>query len=124
MMAKGGGGYPESDVLKDMEFARSVMKYLKMIPGTVKPYQGKQYFFTGSGAASTKHGGIWHPLITRTDPITKGQITGYIKDLKGDVLEEVLAPVDGIVHSLLPARVVFRGDHVYSWRTIKEAWKD
>jgi predicted deacylase len=95
-----------------------------MIPGELKPYPGKQWVFTGSGPVTAKHGGLWHPIVTRSDPIKKGQVTGYIKDLKGDVLEEVLAPVDGIVHALYPSRVVFRGELVYTWRTIEEAWKD
>jgi predicted deacylase len=123
MMAKGMGEVPESDVIKDMEFAKKVMKYLKMIPGKVEPFPGKQFFFTGAGVVSVKNGGIWHPLVTRSDPIKKGQVTGYVKDLKGDILEEVISPIDGICHVLHPVRVLNKGDVVYSWRTIEEAWK-
>jgi predicted deacylase len=122
MIATGMGQYSEEDVMKDIEFARRVMKYLKMIPGKVEPYPGKQYIFTGSGAVNVKKGGLWHPLITRMAPIKIGQVTGYVKDLKGDIIEEVVSPIDGICHVLLPARVVFRGDAVYSFRTIEEAW--
>jgi predicted deacylase len=124
MIATGMGQYSEEDVMKDMEIARRLMKYLKMIPGIPETYPGKQYLFTGSGAVNIKNGGLWHPLITRMEPIKKGQVTGYVKDLKGDIIEEVISPVDGICHVLHPARVVFRGEAVYSYRTIKEAWTD
>jgi hypothetical protein len=45
-----------------------------------------------------------------------------VKDLKGDVLQEVVSPIDGIVHVLKPARMVHKGETLYSYQTLKKAW--
>jgi uncharacterized protein len=122
MGARGVGELPESDVTVNLEFVNNVMMYLKMIPGTVKPLP-QQFIFDKAGRITAKLGGIWQPTIGWGETFKKGQVTGYVKDLKGDILQEVVSPVDGIVHVLKPYRVVRPGETLYSYQTLKEAWK-
>ncbi len=121
MCCRGMGEYLESDITVNVEFATNVMKYLKMIPGEVKPVEN-QLVFDKPGRITAKHGGLWHPKIGWASLLKEGQVIGHVKDLKGDVLQEVISPVDGIVHVLKPARVVHKGETLYSYQTLKPAW--
>ena len=121
MLCRGMGEYLESDIIANIEFATNVMKYLKMIPGEVTPVED-QLVFDQSGRITATHGGIWHPTIGWANLLEKGQVTGYVKDLKGDVLQEVVSPIDGVVHVLKPARMIHKGETLYSYQTLKKAW--
>jgi predicted deacylase len=58
--------------------------------------------------------GIFKHIPDRGDKVTKGQRVGVIADLDGTMLEELLAPCDALVHEMMPKRVVYPGDTVYT----------
>lgn len=123
MCARGLGMIIEEEIQKNIEFATNIMKYLKMIEGEVKPYPGKQYVFDKPGRMTAKYGGIWYPKIKWGEKVKRNQVTGYIKNLKGEILQEFVNPDDGVLHIIKPARVVHIGETVYAFQTLKEAWK-
>ena len=45
----------------------------------------------------TKSAGMWYPKVTAGDVVNEGQQIGTIGDLFGDMLEEVLSPVNGVI---------------------------
>ena len=49
-----------------------------------------------------------------------GQQLGEIRDLQGDTIAEVRSPTDGIIHEMLPNRLVHKGDMVFSIVTLGE----
>jgi predicted deacylase len=59
-----------------------------------------------------------HPKVLPSEAIRRGQVLAEIKNLEGEVVEELLAPADGIVRVLFPKRVVSTGSIVYrGWVT-------
>jgi predicted deacylase len=45
----------------------------------------------------TKHAGMWYPAIAAGDFVKKGEELGRVGDLFGDVLENIVSTVDGVV---------------------------
>ena len=39
---------------------------------------------------------------------------GRITDIDGSLISEVKSPIDGVVHTMYPARLVFPGDNLYT----------
>ncbi len=50
----------------------------------------------------------------------EGEVIGTICDLDGSVLSTVYAPCDAIVHEMMPRRLVYPGDRVYSLAVVSE----
>jgi len=42
------------------------------------------------------HGGIYHPTKKLHEPVKKGEVLGYTTDIFGDVIDECIAPCDGM----------------------------
>ena len=74
----------------------NVMRYLKMLPGTVTPVENPVWFskvVTGISA----HDGIFHPLVEKRTYVQQGMKLGYITDFFGKTIEDVRAPVTGVL---------------------------
>lgn len=74
----------------------NVMRYLKMLPGTFTPVENPVWFskvVTGTSA----HDGIFYPLVEKRTFVQQGMKLGYITDFFGKTIEDVRAPVTGVV---------------------------
>ncbi|MGH9711092.1 MAG: M14 family metallopeptidase, partial [Candidatus Acidiferrales bacterium] len=74
----------------------NVMRYLKMLPGTVTPVENPVWFskvVTGTSA----HDGIFYPLAKKRAFVQQGMKLGYITDFFGQTIEDVRAPVTGVL---------------------------
>lgn len=74
----------------------NVMRYLKMLPGTVTPVEDPVWFakvVTGTSA----HDGIFYPLVEKRTFVQQGMKLGYITDFFGKTIEDVRAPVSGVL---------------------------
>lgn len=74
----------------------NVMRYLKMLPGTVTPVENPVWFskvVTGTSA----HDGIFYPLVEKRTFVQQGMKLGYITDFFGKTVEDVRAPVTGVL---------------------------
>jgi len=45
----------------------------------------------------TKNAGMWYPKIAPGDVVKEGQQVGTVGDLFGEILEEIISPVNGVV---------------------------
>ena len=64
--------------------------------------------------------GIFEAKADYGDILSTGQVIGLIKHLNGSVLAEVKSPIDGVVHTMYPARLVFPGERLYTLLKIME----
>lgn len=74
----------------------NVMRYLKMLPGTAAPVENPVWFskvVTGTSA----HDGIFYPLVEKRTYVQQGMKLGYITDFFGNTIEDVRAPVTGVL---------------------------
>lgn len=125
LAGRGQGRLDEEDVEIHMTGIENVMKYLGMLKGTPKPTKVKQRTeIPPVHYVSAKHGGLFYPKIEKWRPlganVVKGELLGEIKSLKGEVLEEIRAPIDGSFHLIFHYPAVRVGDRLMSFRRIRE----
>ena len=74
----------------------NVMRYLKMLPGEVKPIEHPVWL----GPITTLHSdqdGIFYPLVVPEAYVQQGMTIGYTTDFFGNKLADVVTPVSGVV---------------------------
>jgi predicted deacylase len=62
----------------------------------------------------TLEAGVFTALADYGDILREGQVIGRITDIDGSLISEVKSPIDGVVHTMYPARLVFPGDNLYT----------
>ena len=92
----------------------NIMKHFDMLEGKpVKP-ESQHYLDMEWVRVVSPGPGVWIAAADYGDILKKGQVLGVIKDLDGTVLHEVKSPIDGIVHTMLPRRIVHVNDGLYT----------
>jgi predicted deacylase len=115
---KGLGTYAEEDIQKCRRGVYNLLKHLKMIDGTPEiPTKPIRISFE-SPRTNAKHGGLLYLDVTIGDIVTKGQKVGEIRNLKGETLEVLTAPGDGIVHATWPKHIKQPGEIVLNVKAI------
>lgn len=86
-----------SAVIAQTEGVFNVMRYLNMIKG--KPKVPKPIIVNGfeSCRIRAKRGGVWYPMVDFGVTVVEGQKVGEIKNVFGEVIEEVFSPISGVV---------------------------
>jgi uncharacterized protein len=110
---EGLGSYKESDIQIHVDGVENVLKYLKMIEGEPKPPARRQRFFNDVSEIRVRRGGLFYPLVKLAEPIKRSQVIGYVKNLKGETIEEIVSPEDGFMHLIIPRHVVNSSDIVF-----------
>jgi predicted deacylase len=117
---KGLGTYDEEDIEKCRRGIYNFMKYLKMIPGKpeipTKPIR-IAYEMTQLHA---KHGGLMYLDVKYGDIVKKGQKVGEIRNLKGETIEVLIAPGDGVIHTTFPKHIKQPGELILDVRQLLE----
>src|SRR5215204_7974 len=76
--------------------AVSVMRYLKIVPGTPSMIESPVWIERVAPIASDATG-IFYPLVTRGSFVQKGMKVGYVTDYLGRTLLEARAPESGVI---------------------------
>lgn len=76
--------------------AVNVMRYLKMLPGDAPPVENPVWFSRVVTATSDQTG-IFYPLVEKRTYVQAGMRVGYVTDFFGKTIEDVRAPVSGVV---------------------------
>jgi predicted deacylase len=107
----GGMGRCQSDIVAGVvRGINNVMKKLGMLTGEIEiPLKAKVYTPYHLYA---KRGGFFISNVRAGDLVNEGQLLGVIKNLRGDTLEEILVPTDGVVH-MVTSPAIWKGDVVY-----------
>jgi uncharacterized protein len=74
----------------------SVMRYLKMLPGTATPIEHPVWIEKVVPLPSEQTG-IFYPLVRRGTYVEQGMKLGYVTDYLGKLIFEARAPVAGVV---------------------------
>jgi uncharacterized protein len=106
--------YRESDVQIHVDGVMNVMKTLRILEGEPTPAPNDQRMFEkGSTYIQVTKPGFFTPEYGPGDTFGKGDTVGIVRDVFGEIVEEVLSPVNGFVWTLLSKRAVDTGDIVY-----------
>jgi predicted deacylase len=93
-------GYAGTTNTDDIELLANgcfnVMRYLKMLPGSVTPVQNPVWIENVQTVSSDQNG-IFYPLVERGTYVAQGMKIGTVTDYTGRTILEARAPVSGIV---------------------------
>ena len=117
----GMGRLDEDDVKLHITGIDNVMKHLGMIEGSPKQMEAKfKVEIPPVYEIHAKQGGLFYPEIEKLGTlVTKDELLGTIKDLQGNVVEELRSPVDGNYHVIFTYRAVRVGDLLITVRRVK-----
>ena len=106
--AGGQGLFPEHDVLTLVDGVRRVMRHLGMLAGTPvpRPTVPIERFVV----LTSEHEGRWYPRVRLDARVEAGEPLGEIRDLLGEVVQRVTAPVAGTVLYYVATLAIDRGD--------------
>lgn len=111
----------EEFVQLHMEGVRNLMKHFGMLKGT--PRRPKNQRFLGMTWYRVKApvAGIFHAKADQGDTPRKDEVLGRITDIFGSELCKVTSPIDSVVHTMFPRRLVFEGDNLYTLLHVEES---
>ena len=117
----GLGTYEEKDILIHINGIKNIMRYLGMIKGAPTKCYQTQKLWNDVAEVRVRRGGLFYPEVRLGDIVSKEQKLGYVKNLRGEVVEEVISPTDGFILLIFPKHVVYTGDVVFNiGRNIRE----
>jgi len=106
-----GMGRCQSDIVDQVvKGVNNVMKYLKMLDGAPDIPQTANVF--NPYHIFAKHGGFFISNVRAGDIVSKGDALGMIRNLFGDIVEEVQTPTNGVIH-MVTTPSIYEGDVLY-----------
>jgi len=95
--AGGRGLLEESAVQLLVAGVRNVLRHVEMLPGEPDPPPAGQRRVRSFIWLRSTHEGWWASAVESGEEVTEGQLLGRVRNLWGDVLEEITAARDGVI---------------------------
>jgi len=105
------GTVETDDVAALVQGTRSVMRLLKMLPGTPHAIEHPVWIKT-LGEVASPVDGIFYPLVKRDTYVEAGRRLGDVTDYFGKVIFEARAPVSGIILHICAVPSMKKGDNI------------
>jgi uncharacterized protein len=94
----GGCGLLEEEAVRmHLDGLANALRQLEMLPGEVTPPRADMRSVGRFVWLRCREQGWWEPSVRAGDEVRAGATLGNVQSLFGDVLEEVVAPEDGVV---------------------------
>jgi predicted deacylase len=97
------------DVDALVQGAENVMRYLKMLPGEVRPVEHPVWIGQITTVRSDQDG-IFYPLVIPESYVQQGMRVGYTTDYFGNKLADIVTPVSGVVVYVCSVPSMKKGD--------------
>ncbi len=114
------GRTDEESIVRNVEGALSVLRFLKMLPGKPSPAADPvwidKYEVVNSGTD-----GLFTAKAAMGDMVTEGQVVGVVEDYAGIVREEVKAPFAGILLYIIGTPPTSKGEPLFEVGRIKKS---
>jgi predicted deacylase len=104
----------EEEIGIHLNGVHNIMRYVGMLDGQPE-HAGleRQRVFRENFAITVRRAGVFEPVARPSSHVRKNEVLGRVKNFWGDIVEEVISPVEGIIRTLFPRRVVHSGSLVY-----------
>ena len=89
-----------------VEGVRNALRSLEMLPGPVTPPSREMRFVGAFDWLRCRDAGWWEAAVAVGDEVAGGVLLGRVRNLYGDLLEEIHAPRDGVVLFLTTSAAV------------------
>lgn len=109
----GQGIWREEHIAAHTNGLNRLMRHLKMIDGPEPEPLPTQVMHQMAWLRS-EHDGYYYPQVDVGATVRKGQNVGHISDFRGNVLQQVVSPIDGIVLFLVSSLAINNGDPLLS----------
>lgn len=106
--AGGQGSFSERDVLTLVDGTERVMRHLGMREGTVAPRA--TIAIDRFEVLTSDADGAWYPDVRLGSRVEAGERLGVVRDLLGEVIQDVAAPVSGTVLYYVASLAINEGD--------------
>jgi len=106
------GGTDEKSIAMNIKGALNVMRHLKMIAGEPEP-AAEPVWIDKYEVVNSNWDGLFYPLAEMGHYVAKGQKVGTVKDLLGNLKEEVRAPFAGIVLYIIGTPPTIKGEPLF-----------
>jgi len=110
----------EEEVIAHVEGVRNLLKHFGMLKGSPTKPKHQRFLDTTWYRVAAPVAGIFHARADQGDLPKNGEVLGRITNIDGSELCKVTSPIDGVVHTMFPRRVVFPGDYLYTLLKIAE----
>ena len=98
----------------------NLMKHFDMLQGTPQVPAKQFYLEPDRPRVLAPVAGIFKHIPDQGDMVKAGELIGTITDIDGEILSEITAPQDAVVHEMMPRRLVNIGDRIYSLAIVGE----
>jgi predicted deacylase len=105
------GTVEADDVTALLDGCLSVMRYLKMLPGSASPVE-HPVWIEAVKSATSEEGGLFFPLVRRGAYVEKGGALGYVTDALGRRVFEARSPAAGVVLYVCSVPSMKKGDTI------------
>lgn len=112
--------WSREEVEADKEDVRNVLRYLHVLEGEAKVYDGVQRELRDGYFLEADDTGLWYPCYQVGDRFEKGALLGTIKDYMGNVVKEYYAQVSGILLIQTISLNVLKGGAMLSYCELKD----
>lgn len=124
IISEAGLGYRtqplEEFIMDHINGTLNLLKHYEMLEGTpAKPVNQRFLDMEWVGVEAPK-AGLFHAYADYGDILKENEEIGKLTDLDGTVTAEIKSPIDGVVHTMYPARLVFPRDRLYTLLRINE----
>ncbi|MFT5194797.1 MAG: putative deacylase [Candidatus Promineifilaceae bacterium] len=92
----------------------NLLKHFRMLAGEPQLPKTQFYLEPDRIRVLAPTAGIFKHIYDQGEFVKEGELIGTIVDLDGEVLSEIFAPQDAVVHEMMPRRLVYTGDRIYS----------
>jgi hypothetical protein len=106
------GGTDEPSIAMNIKGGLNVMRHLKMIAGEPEP-AAESVWIDKYEVVSSSWDGLFYPLAEMGHYVAKGQKVGYVKDLLGNLKEEMRAPFAGIILYIIGTPPAVKGEPLF-----------
>ncbi len=108
------GTYNEPEIQVHLKGVRNIMKHIGMLDGEpVLTLRNRQRIYSEGWSVDAPRSGIFYPQAKPGDRVEPGQLLGVLKNVQGTIVEELRAPVRGLVRVQFPRRVVYSGSPLF-----------
>ncbi|MCB0030858.1 MAG: succinylglutamate desuccinylase/aspartoacylase family protein [Anaerolineales bacterium] len=118
IISESGLGYntqpSEEEVAGHVTGVLNLLKHYGMLPGTPEIAAPQHYLQPDRIRVLAPGAGIFKHVPDQGEFVREGELIGTICDLDGAILHKILAPCDAVVHEMMPRRLVYQGDRIYS----------
>jgi len=106
------GQVKADNVLLIKQALHNLLVHLHLLPGSLPT--ATPSFIAQRTTVSSPHTGFFHPLVKAGEFIAPGRHLGYVTDLFGQPLADVLAPVAGVVLYMSATPPITKGESLFS----------